>query len=66
MPYPRKIAEAVERIGPEWVIFGSDGPGCNPALEVEKVRMLGLPAEAERLVLAGNALRLLGLGEVSA
>jgi uncharacterized protein len=64
MPYPKKIAEAVERIGPERVIFGSDGPGCNPALEVEKVRMLDLPGEAERLVLAGNAVRLLGLGEV--
>jgi predicted TIM-barrel fold metal-dependent hydrolase len=62
MPYPRKIAEAVERVGAERVILGSDGPGCNPALEVEKVRMLGLPERAQEQVLGGNAARLLGLG----
>jgi predicted TIM-barrel fold metal-dependent hydrolase len=61
MPYPAKIAEAVRRVGQERVVFGSDGPGCNPALEVEKVRMLGLGAEAERAVLGGNAARLLRL-----
>jgi hypothetical protein len=61
MPYPGKIAEAVRRVGAERVLFGSDGPGCNPGLEVEKVRMLGLPPEEEALVLGGNAERLLGL-----
>jgi uncharacterized protein len=61
MPYPGKIAEGVERAGPERVLFGSDGPGCNPALEVAKVRLAGLDADAERLVLGGNAARLLGL-----
>lgn len=61
MPYPWKIAEAVRRIGPERVLYASDGPGCNPKLEVEKVRMLGLPEEQERLVLGGNAARLLGI-----
>jgi predicted TIM-barrel fold metal-dependent hydrolase len=63
MPYPRKIAEAVQRVGAERVVFGSDGPGCNPALEVEKVRMLGLDRDAEDLVLGGTAARLLGLEE---
>ncbi len=65
MPYPHKIAEAVGRVGAERVIFGSDGPGCNPALEVAKVRMVGLEPDAERLVLGGNAARLLGLEEES-
>jgi uncharacterized protein len=59
MPYPGKIAEAVGRLGPERVLLGSDGPGCNPALEVHKIRMLGLDPEAERLVLGENAARLL-------
>ena len=63
MPYPHKIAEAVGRVGAERVIFGSDGPGCNPELEVAKVRMVGLPPDAERLALGGNAARLLGLEE---
>lgn len=61
MPYPEKIVLAVERLGAERVVFGSDGPGCNPRLEVEKVRMLHLPPEAEELVLGGTALRLLAL-----
>jgi uncharacterized protein len=65
MPYPSKIAEAVDRVGAERVVFGSDGPGCNPRLEVEKVRMLGLGSDAEGLVLGGNAVRLLRLEEVA-
>lgn len=64
MPYPWKISKAIDRIGAERVLYASDGPGCNPRLEVQKVRMLGLPEEDERLVLGGNAARLLGLNEV--
>lgn len=60
MPYPEQITQAVQRIGAERVIFGSDGPGCNPGLELAKVQRLGLSAEVERLVLGGNAERLLG------
>lgn len=65
MPYPWKIAEAVRRIGAHRVLYASDGPGCNPRLEVQKVRILGLPAEDERLVLGGNAARLLRLDEAA-
>jgi predicted TIM-barrel fold metal-dependent hydrolase len=60
MPYPAKIREAVEQIGPERVLYGSDGPVCSPRIEVEKVRLAGLDPAAERLVLGENALRLLG------
>jgi uncharacterized protein len=66
MPYPGKIAEAVARVGAERVVFGSDGPGCNPALEVSKIRMLGLGRDAEALLLGGNAARLLRLEGVAA
>jgi predicted TIM-barrel fold metal-dependent hydrolase len=59
MPYPAKIREAVERLGPKRVIYASDGPVCSPRIEVEKVRLAGLDADAERLVLGENALRLL-------
>ena len=41
MPYPEHIRTAIERVGPERVLFGSDGPGCNPRLELDKVRSLG-------------------------
>jgi predicted TIM-barrel fold metal-dependent hydrolase len=61
MPYPEWIRTAVDRVGAERVVFGSDGPGCNPALELDKVRRLALDAETEAKVLSGNAERLLGL-----
>ena len=59
MPYPAKIREAVERIGPERVLYASDGPACSPRIEVEKIRLAGLTSAQERLVFADNALRLL-------
>ena len=59
MPYPAKIAEAVARVGAERVLYASDGPACSPRIEVEKVRLAGLDAGAERLVLGENAARLL-------
>lgn len=61
MPYPHRIREAVARVGPERVVFGSDGPGCNPSLEVEKVRLAGLNPKDEALVLGINAARLIGM-----
>jgi predicted TIM-barrel fold metal-dependent hydrolase len=61
MPYPRWIATAVDRVGPDRVVFGSDGPGCNPALELDKIRRLGLGDAVERRVLGGNAMDLLRL-----
>jgi predicted TIM-barrel fold metal-dependent hydrolase len=60
MPFPRLIMTAVERVGADRVVFGSDGPGCNPALELAKVRDLGLPAADEDKIIGGNAQRLLG------
>lgn len=53
------IAEAVRRAGAHKVIFGSDGPFLHPGLELEKVRLLRLPAHDEALVTGGNMLRLL-------
>lgn len=61
MPYPDRIAAAVARIGAGRVLFGSDGPGCNPVLEVDKVRLAGLDPADERRVLGANAAALLGL-----
>jgi uncharacterized protein len=61
MPYPAKIREAVDRIGPERVIFGSDGPVSSPALERQKIVIAGLTAEETRLVLGANAATLLGV-----
>jgi predicted TIM-barrel fold metal-dependent hydrolase len=54
------LEEAVGRAGAHKVLFGSDGPWLHPGLELAKVRLLGLPAAEERLILGGNAVRLLG------
>jgi len=54
-PYPAKIREAVERVGADRVIYGSDGPVCSPRIEVEKVRLAGLDDADERRVLGTTA-----------
>lgn len=61
MPYPAAVADAVARVGAERVLYGSDGPRANPAVELEKVHLAGLDPAAERLVLGGAATALLGL-----
>ena len=53
-PYPNKIREAIERLGAHRVLFGSDGPGCNPKLELQKIKRLGLSEDEERMVLHDN------------
>jgi uncharacterized protein len=53
------IVQAIQRAGARKVLFGSDGPWLHPGLELHKIRLLGLPAHEEALVLGGNALRLL-------
>lgn len=60
VPYPSRIREAVAAIGAERVLFGSDGPGCSPPLEVRKVRLSELNAHDLHMVLGGSARKLLG------
>ena len=52
------LAEAVARAGPGKILFGTDGPWLHPGVELAKVRALGLSVAAERLMVAGNWLRL--------
>jgi predicted TIM-barrel fold metal-dependent hydrolase len=52
------LVEAVRR-HPDRVIFGSDGPWLHPALELEKIRLLGLDARAEAAVCGGTLERIL-------
>jgi uncharacterized protein len=53
------LLQAVRRGGPHKLLFGSDGPWLHPGMELFKIRLLGLPAEQEALVLGRNAIRLL-------
>jgi predicted TIM-barrel fold metal-dependent hydrolase len=55
------LVQAVRRAGPSRLVFGSDGPWLHPALELAKIRLLGLPPEQEALVTGGNLGRVLRL-----
>jgi predicted TIM-barrel fold metal-dependent hydrolase len=59
VPYPWMIRRAVDAFGAERVLYASDGPGCPPILEVEKVRLAKLTKAEEDLVFAGNIQQLL-------
>jgi len=59
MPYPHYIQDAVQAVGARRVLFGSDGPGCLPALELEKVLKAGLKSEDLEWVLGKSYLKLL-------
>ena len=54
MPYPYMIKKAVEEIGADRMLYASDGPGCDPKLEVYKVKLAELDAEEERKIFSGN------------
>jgi uncharacterized protein len=60
------IVQAIRRAGPGKVIFGSDGPWLHPALELYKIKLLGLSSDAERQILGGNIARLMKFNLTSA
>jgi predicted TIM-barrel fold metal-dependent hydrolase len=53
------LEQAVRRAGAGKLLFGTDGPWLHPAVELAKVKVLGLRAADEQLVLGGNFLRLI-------
>ncbi len=59
VPYPWMIRRAVDVLGVERVLFASDGPGCLPGLELDKVRLAGLSRIEEEMVFSGNIRRIM-------
>lgn len=59
MPFHLKIKEAVDKIGSERIIFGSDSPVIHPLPEIERVRVAGLSPEDQEMVLGGSLAKLL-------
>lgn len=59
MPYPRVIKEAVKRVGAGRVLYASDGPGCDPTIEVHKVKMAGLHGDDEEAIFYRNIKKIL-------
>ncbi len=64
MPMHTKIKEAVERVGPERVLYGSDAPFHHPSVELQKVRVSGLSDADVNRVLGENSIRLFGVEEM--
>jgi predicted TIM-barrel fold metal-dependent hydrolase len=60
---PVAIRAALEFLGPEHVLLGSDAPYITPSAHVANVARLGLAPEHHALLLGGNAERLLGLAK---
>ncbi len=58
MPMHTKIAEGVERVGPDRVLFGSDAPFHDVGVEVRKVEVSGLSPDLVARVLHRNARKL--------
>jgi uncharacterized protein len=58
MPMHTKIRTAVERVGEDKVMYGSDAPFHDPGVEIRKVEASGLGMEHQRRVLGTNARRL--------
>jgi len=62
-----KISEAVDRIGSQRVVFGTDGPHMKPdtityaRTELDKIRALNLNPQDEAAVLGGTIAHLLGI-----
>ena len=65
MPMHTKIREAYERVGETRVLFGTDVPFHHPFVEIAKVQVSGLPADAVERVLSKNG-RLLFFGDENA
>lgn len=54
MPYPAMIRQAVEAVGADRILFASDGPGCDPSIEVKKVKLAGLSQDEENKLFFAN------------
>jgi predicted TIM-barrel fold metal-dependent hydrolase len=60
-PYPRVIQEAVDSIGADRVIYGSDMPPANPNVELRKIDVLDLTDEQRNKILYRNIAEMLKL-----
>lgn len=59
---PLAVRKAVDEVGAERVVFGSNAPWVVPALGVEGIRSLGLGEAAEELIFRENFRRIYRLG----
>ena len=58
---PQIYHHAIQLVGADKILFGSDYPLLAPSRLINEIRSLGLPEETTNLILSGNAQRLLGI-----
>lgn len=58
---PEFVREAVNEVGADRVVFGSNGPSIWPDLALESIHRLGLGDEAEALIFGETLARIYGL-----
>lgn len=65
MPYPKVIRKAIDELGAERVVFGSDAcPSIiDPRVELLKIQLSDLSRKEKELVLGRNMARILHIGE---
>jgi hypothetical protein len=61
IPFPNMVRKAVDHLGAEKVLFGSDAPCCDIRLEILKVELAGLSLEQEQLVMWKNYAQMMGI-----
>ncbi|MDR3574371.1 MAG: amidohydrolase family protein [Anaerolineaceae bacterium] len=61
IPFPQMVRKAVDRLGPEKVLWGTDAPCCDIGHEILKVRLAGFSEEVQQMLFAGNYARLMGI-----
>jgi len=59
---PQVYNQVIQLVGADKILFGSDYPLLAQSRLLDEVKSLGLPEQAESLILSGNARRLLGIG----
>lgn len=60
-PYPSVLQEAVDTLGAEKVVYGSDMPPANPRVELKKIDVLELTDDQRERIRYRNAAELLGI-----
>ena len=59
MPYPEMIRFTAKSIGVEKIFFGSDAPGVNSIVEIQKIIASGLSKKEQENILCKNFLGLI-------
>ena len=60
-PFSDGILRFIDELGPDRIFFGTDLPTDNPALEIEKIKILKLGEEIEEKLFCNNIARVLKL-----